>query len=611
MAKTELKKDSPEIAQDKLQQFKKLFPEALSEGRVDVDALRRSLGENVAANDERYSLNWAGKTDAFRALQTPTTATLAPCPEESVDFDKTGNIFIEGENLEVLKVLQKSYYSKIKMIYIDPPYNTGSDSFIYPDRFQESKEDYLKRIEEKDEAGYLLKEGLFRKNSKENGHYHSNWLSMMYPRLFLARNLLKDDGVIFVSIDDNEVHNLRLLMNEVFGEENFVANVVWQRKRGRDNSAKWFSKSHEYLLIYSKNKDCFETNFLELDERTKKAYTNPDNDPRGIYRMLAVWARGTQGGCEYEFIDKNGKKFKTREWLMSKENLVKLDNENKLIVHGDNIYRKLFIDENKGKIPETIWDNVSNAANAADEIKKIFGKIIFDTPKPIPYIQEALKISTQSSDLILDFFAGSCTTAAAVLELNKVDGGHRKFVCVQLPEKIDENTEAFKVGYKTISEIGKERIRRVIKKVKEDIEKKSTMDLGFKVLKLKNSNFKIWRGDVIDTAEDLEKQMDLLKDPVKPEALEQNLLWELMLKSGYDLNTPIEEKKMEGSHFYLIADGELVIVLGKTDEKCLREIVKLKPQNVVCLDSIFEGNDQLKTNTVLQMKDAGIAFKTV
>jgi len=263
MAKTELEKDSPEIAQEKLKHFKELFPEALSEGRVDVDALRRSLGENVASNDERYSLNWAGKTDAFRALQTPTTATLAPCPEESVDFDKTGNIFIEGENLEVLKVLQKAYYGKIKMIYIDPPYNTGSDSFIYPDRFQESKEDYLKRIEEKDEDGYLLKEGLFRKNSKENGHYHSNWLSMMYPRLFLARNLLRDDGAICVSIGDEEVSNLRYLMNEIFGEENHRNSISLRRfdknlsrqfmERGLGSLAVGF----EYVLIYSKNSGYF------------------------------------------------------------------------------------------------------------------------------------------------------------------------------------------------------------------------------------------------------------------------------------------------------------------------------------------------------------------
>lgn len=247
------------IAEEKLGRLKEIIPEAFTENKIDWEKLKAALGDDIEFKNERYVLNWAGKSDAFRALQSPSTATLVPCKEESVNFDKTQNIFIEGENLEVLKVLQKSYFGKIKMIYIDPPYNTGNDNFIYPDKFAESREEYLNRIGDKDETGFMTREGLFRKNSKDSGHYHSNWLSMMYPRLFLARNLLRDDGVIFVSIDDNEVHNLRLLMNEVFGEENFLAQVIWDLKTGRQ--AGHFTKSHEYLVVFSKSKGTLD-NFI-------------------------------------------------------------------------------------------------------------------------------------------------------------------------------------------------------------------------------------------------------------------------------------------------------------------------------------------------------------
>ena len=616
--KMDLEKDSPKIAQEKLTHFKKLFPEAMSEGTVDVEALRRSLGENVASNDERYNLDWAGKTEAFKALQTPTTATLAPCPEESVDFEKTGNVFIEGENLEVLKVLQKAYYGKIKMIYIDPPYNTGNDNFIYPDRFQESKEEYLKRIEEKDEEGYLLKEGLFRKNSKENGHYHSNWLSMMYPRLFLARNLLKEDGVIFVSIDDNEVHNLRMLMNEVFGEENFLASIVWQKKYGPANDATQFSATHEYILAYSKNLN-WSPNLFSRTEEQLEAFKNPDNDPRGLWRASDLSARTPSESCKYPIEIPSGKTVyppNSRSWIVSQARYNEMLKDNRIWfgVSGDGRpMQKKFLSEVKdGITPETWWDREFAGDNkiARYELKDIFPENVFDTPKPSKLVKRFLEIATssKSNDIVLDFFAGAAVTAHAVYELNKADNGNRIFICVQLPEKAGEETDAFKAGYKTIAEIAKERIRRVIKTIKAG---DPGLDLGVKVFKLKNSNFKIWRGDVVDTAEDLERQMDLLKDPVKPEAQEQNLLWELLLKSGYDLNTKIVEQKAGKCRFYSVAEGELVVVLNKADEKCLQEIVKLKPQKVICLDNIFEANDQLKTNTALQMKDAGIEFRTI
>src|SRR5664280_1515779 len=287
------------ITEEKLGQLKVILPEAFTENKIDWEKLKAALGDDIEFKNERYVLNWAGKSDAFRSLQSPSTDTLVPCSEESINFDKTGNIFIEGENLEVLKVLQKAYFGKIKMIYIDPPYNTGNDNFIYPDKFAESKEEYLNRIGDKDETGLVSREGLFRKNSKDSGHYHSNWLSMMYPRLFLARNLLRDDGVIFVSIDDNEVHNLRLLMNEVFGEEKFVDCVIWQKKYGPANDAKQISETHEYILLYAKSAENWKPILIDRSDEQLAAFKNPDNDHRGIWRASDLSARSYSASCDY------------------------------------------------------------------------------------------------------------------------------------------------------------------------------------------------------------------------------------------------------------------------------------------------------------------------
>ena len=297
------------IAQEKIDKLKEIIPEAFTENKIDWEKLKAALGDDIEFKNERYVLNWAGKSDAFRALQAPSTATLTPCPAESVNFDATGNIFIEGENLEVLKVLQKSYFGKIKMIYIDPPYNTGNDNFIYPDRFAESKEEYLNRIGDKDETGLMTREGLFRKNSKDGGHYHSNWLSMMYPRLFLARNLLRDDGVIFVSIDDNEVHNLRLLMNEVFGEENFVASLVWEKIHSTKNDAKYYSENHEYILCYCRNVDFIKIELLPRTEEMNARYQNPDEDDRGAWSSGDLVANGERRDGHYNIVGPTGKSF--------------------------------------------------------------------------------------------------------------------------------------------------------------------------------------------------------------------------------------------------------------------------------------------------------------
>ena len=326
------------IEQENVEKLKAVFPEVFADGKVDFDKLQGLLGHYIADDKEKYSFSWKGKADSLRLAQKRSTGTLRPCKEESKNWDTTENLYIEGDNLEVLKLLQSSYLNSIKMIYIDPPYNTGND-FVYTDDFADGIAHY------KEVTGQATKS-----NPETAGRYHTNWLNMMYPRLKLARNLLTDDGVIFISIDDNEQANLKKLCDEVFGEDNFVADVIWKRKRGRDNSAKWFSKSHEYLLIYAKKLEEFNTNYLELNEETKAAYKNPDNDPRGPYRMLGCWARGTQGGVKYDFTTKNGQYFTERLWLFSKENLQKLDEEDKLIIHGDNVYRKMFIFENKGKI---------------------------------------------------------------------------------------------------------------------------------------------------------------------------------------------------------------------------------------------------------------------
>ncbi len=615
---------SLDIQQDQLEKLKQLFPEAITEGRVDWEKLQATLGkENIEFRNERYVLNWAGKSDAFKILQQHTTATLKPAPEESINFDTTENVFIEGENLEVLKVLQKSYYGKIKCIIIDPPYNTGSDSFIYPDSFKENKETYLKRIGDKDEEGLLMKEGLFRKNSKDSGHYHSNWLSMMYPRLFLAKNLLQEDGVIFIHIDDNEVHNLRLLMNEIFGEENFIAEFVWKRRASSALAEKLVSTDHEYVISYHKN----ELKSFSGIQKDYSSYRNPDNDSRGDWTLgdLTVgMTKDMRPNQYYDLIDnKTRKTYKPnpdRVWAYIRESMDKLIKENKVVFPSDTEKRpmlKRFKSELKSDVNplSSLLNEVGMNSEATKEIREIFDATIFNYSKPLSLIKTLVHQTTIHGDIILDFFAGSATTAQAVLELNKKEG-NRKFILVQLPEKCAEESEAFKAGYKTIADISKERIRRVIKKIEKDkkekkdllseMEENKNLDLGFKIFKLSSSNFKIWRGDEI-TEENLEAQLDVFTNPVKEGSEKENMLFELILKSGYLLTAKIETKKNYSS----VNGGELMIVLEEINQKVIDTIISAKPQKVIALDKLFTGNDQLKTNTVLQMKDAGIDFRTI
>ncbi len=620
---------SPHI--DKFNQLKQILPEAFSEGKIDWEKLQAVLGENINFANERYVLNWAGKSDAFRVMQQPSTRTLVPMEEESVNFNDTQNIFIEGENLEVLKVLQKSYFGKVKMIYIDPPYNTGNDSFIYPDRFAETKEEYQKRVGDKDEEGYMTGEGMFRKNSRENGQYHSNWLNMMMPRLYLARTLLRDDGVIFVSIDDNEVHNLRLLMNEIFGEENFVSSIVWEKRYTRSNNAKMFTTLTENILVYRKSEKL--TDIKEpRSEKADSIYSNPDNDERGLWTSVSYVNPATKEqrpNLYYPLKNPITKKIvnhPTNAWKYEQATYEKHVKENKLYwgKAGENTYPRLkkFLNEmDGGMVPVDLWkqEDTGTTDQGSKELESLMGGKFFDFPKPVSLIKRALSIITDNNNngIYLDFFAGTSPTAEAIMQLNKEDGGNRKYILVQMPELCDEKSEAYKAGYKTIADIAKERIRRAGKKVapsnspeggelfSEPNEQK--IDTGFKVFKLAQSNFKQWQQPENYSAEALSEQLKLFIDPVAENADLHNMVYELLLKSGKDLNAEIANH----NGYYLIDGNDLALVLEKVDEQIIADVLAKQPKKVIALDRIFKNNDQLKTNTALQMKDAGVEFKTI
>jgi len=615
--------NSLNILQDNLEKLNQLFPELFAENQLDWEKLKAAFSDDINFANERYVLNWAGKSDAFKILQVPTTATLKPVIEESINFDTTENIFIEGENLEVLKVLQKSYYGKVKCIIIDPPYNTGSDSFIYPDRFKENKADYEKRIGDKDEEGYLMKEGLFRKNSRDSGHFHSNWLSMMYPRLFLAKNLLKDDGVIFVHIDDNEVHNLRLLMNEIFGEENFLISMIWHRRQNADNRNENFaSTDHEYVLSYSKN-SLFSFKGKKID--TTK-YKNPDNDERGPWASIDLSGLATKDqrpNLHYDLIDPNtGVSYPPnpkRGWSKSKATIEKMIEGKEVLFPSNPTGRprqKKFLkdlqSEQTGISSILKKEEVGFTTNGTQAFSELFEGRYFAFPKPVNLIKKLLQQSLNENEIVLDFFAGSGTTAQSILELNNEDNTKRKLILVQLPESTDESSEAYQAGYKTIADISKERIHRVIKKIEREKTDKSDMfdndkqDLGFKVFKLSPSSFKVWRGDEI-TEENLAQQLDAFANPVEKHSQEKNILYELMLKAGYLLTA----KVVPINNYYSIDNGELIIAVAGIDAGTVQQIIAARPKKVITLDNLFTGNDQLKTNTTLQMRDAGIDFKTI
>ena len=614
-------------------------PEIFTEGRIDPDRLKATLGEAVNDQNERYELNWAGKADCFRHLQEPITATLRPCREESVNFDETENLFIEGENLQVLKILQKSYFGKIKMIYIDPPYNTGNDSFIYPDRFQESQEEYLQRIGDKDEEGKLTQDGMFRKNSRDNGHYHSNWLSMMYPRLFLARNLLREDGVIFVSIDDNELSSLRLILDEVFGGENFVATISWRNVT--DNNPTLINKDNEFIVVFAKNKQSLPQfwrssvseakdlllaeyhkvrdelgNDLEAIEKRVREFIRDNSealanltryklvDREGIYTGSESVHNPRAGGYQFDVehpITKKKMRSPANGYRFPEPTFRTMERQG-LILYGEDEKRIVKIKKYLKDFEDTFRSVITlDGRLGSYDVKRLFSTSsnLFNNPKPIELLKMIISFVSGENDIILDFFAGSCSTAHAVFELNRLDQKQRKSISIQLREDTDENSEAFQAGYQSIAEIGKKRIRLAGQQVLAEA-KGSNLDIGFKVLKLSESNFKEWKVSA-NSGENL-----------KPDTKPENLLYELILKSGLDLNVPVQAHRHDKKEFFRLDGGKLVICLEPAlPESFLDHILTLSPQKFLCLDGAFAGDDQLKTNTALQMKERGIEFKVV
>lgn len=621
--------------EERIEILKSLMPEVFDEGKIDFEKLKATLGEEVNFSNERYVLNWAGKSEAFHIMQRPSSATLIPSRAESVDFDTTQNIFIEGENMEVLKVLQKSYFGKVKMIYIDPPYNTGNDSFIYPDKFSETKEEYLKRVGDKDEEGYMTREGMFHKNSRENGQYHSNWLNMMMPRLYLAKSLLREDGVIFISIDDNEVHNLRLLMNEIFGEENFVAQFIWEKRVNRENRNE-VSVRHDYVVCYSKYTESDVKRIMQtpMNEKALSNYSNPDNDPRGLWKSDPAHAQAGHGTKSqfYTLIAPNGKRHELpsgRCWLYTKDVMDAAIKDNRIWFgkDGNGVPRiKTFLtSKERGLTLETILfaKDASTNEKAKNDLKELFdGIAVFETPKPVELISLLAQVALKDG-LVLDFFAGSSATAHAVMQLNKEDGGNRRFICVQMAEPCDSKSEAYKAGYSNIAEISKERIRRAGAKLRAEVESERAQkaselsfddtnetampDFGFKVFRLADSNFKQWRDFRGSEQQQWQQQSIDFINPVAENATIDNMVYELLLKNGKSLNSTIEHS----DNIYNINSGELVLLLESVDQETIDHVLTLHPQKVIALDNLFSGNDQLKTNTALQLRDAGIEFKTI
>jgi adenine-specific DNA-methyltransferase len=604
---------------ERLEGLKQLVPEAFVEGKVDFDQLRAALGDAVNDQPERYSFTWAGKRDAMRILQMPTRATLIPAPEESVNGDTTKNLFIEGDNLEVLKLLLKPYYGRIKMIYIDPPYNTGND-FIYPDNYADPLDTYLRLTGQKDAAGNLL-----TSNPETSGRYHSAWLSMMYPRLFLARQLLSEDGVIFVSIDDHEVHNLRLLMNEAFGEDNFLCSLIWKRRQNVDSrSQTGVSVDHEYLIAYSCDKD---RSRLRGQEKDLTKYSNPDNDPRGPWssdNLVGLATKQQRPNLHYALVNPaTGIAYPCAEagWRYSRSTMARLIEEGRIIWPPTPSGRprlKRYLHELADEF--TGLSSVLATAYSTDgttELKQLFGgKDVLDFPKPVDYIKLLVQQGTDAGGdaAVLDFFAGSCTTAQAVLQLNRQDGGQRRFIMVQLPEPTPEGSPARRSGFRTIADIGKERIRRVIARMQAeragqlDLRDRATPeDLGFKVFKLAPSNFRAWFGVAKPDGQDYARQMELFADALIEGWTPERVIAEVALKeAGFGLNYRTEPvSAVKEQKVYRVADGDseqhfYICLDERVRLEALRPLALQREDLLVCRARALD--DEAAANLALQCR---------
>lgn len=614
---------SADLISDSIEQLKQIFPEVIKEGRVDFEALNDLLGNYIDGSEERFGLNWAGKANARREAQKRSSGTLRPCLEESVDWDTTENLYIEGDNLEVLKLLQKSYHSKIKMIYIDPPYNTGKD-FVYKDNYVDNMQNYLELTGQDKKMST---------NTESDGRYHSNWLNMMYPRLKLARNLLTDDGVIFISIDDNEVDNLKKICGEIFGEENFVASFIWEKRLNRENRNE-VSVRHDYVICFSKNTEkSNRINLLPMTEQALANYSNPDNDIRGLWKSDPAHAQAGHGTKSQFYIltAPNGKKHELpsgRCWLYTKEVMDEAIKDNRIWFgrDGNGVPRiKTYLNaKDRGLTPETILfaKDASTNEKAKNDLKNLFdGIAVFDTPKPIELIQILDKMAGKSG-IILDFFSGAATVAHSVMQLNEEDGGTRKYICVQIPEATPEDSEARKAKYNTIPEIAKERIRRAGKKILEEQKNKNDglfagdmkkLDIGFKVFKLDSSNINAWDSN----PDNLEATLNNSLFNIKEDRTEDDLLYEILIKYGIELTQKINRHTIAGKTVYEMGAGSLVVCLADNITTNVAEgIGKLwkevspEDENVKCRvvfkDSGFNGSDLMKTNMMLILKQHGI-----
>ena len=610
-----LKMHSLDGVQRNIELIGKLFPNAITEVKrngkvehaIDFDVLRQELSDSIVeGREERYQFTWPDKKKAMLAANAPITATLRPVKADSVGKDGTPggfdseNLYIEGDNLEVLKLLQETYLGKVKMIYIDPPYNTGND-FVYEDDFAQSADEYMGNSGQYDEEGNRLVT-----NTESNGRFHTNWLNMIYPRLKIAKDLLSEDGVIFISLDDGEIDNLKKISDEVFGNQNYVGTVIWERAFAPKNDAKYFSTSHDFVLVYAKNIEIFEIGKLPRTQEANARYKNPDNDPRGPWAADNMTVKTYSAAYDYPITTPNGTVVNPtngRCWFTSRERMQKLIEDGRVYFGADGgntpRLKRYLADVQQGMTPTTIWkcDDVGHNQEGRQELKKLFDdKGYFDGPKPQRLMHRILKVANLLDDsIVLDFFSGSASTAHAVMQLNAEDGGHRRFIMVQLPEKTDEKSEAYKAGYKNICEIGKERIRRAGKKIKEDagLTAPADLDIGFRCLRLDESNMK----PVYYTPDEVGQQ-DLfsLVDNVKEDRTPEDLLFQVMLDLGVLLSSPIEVKEIAGKKVFNVADGFLLACFDHdATEDTVKAIAQMKPYYAVFRDSSM-ANDSVATN---------------
>lgn len=609
-----LKMQSPNVVSENIKYIAERFPNCLTESRddngkpvqvIDFDLLRQELSKDmVEGPEERYQFTWPDKRNAIRLANTPTTDTLRPCREESVDFDTTQNLYIEGDNLEVLKLLREDYLGKVKMIYIDPPYNTGND-FVYNDDFAQISNEYVHNSGQEDEEGNRLVT-----NTESNGRFHTDWLNMMYPRLKVAKDLLTEDGVIFISIDDNEQKNLKNICDEIFGATNFLAQVVWERAYSPINLMKHFSPSHDYILCYARDPVLAVSKGIPRSDEANNRYSNPDNDLRGVWKSSDLSVGPAVEDNVYPITTPSGRIVEPpagRSWRLSRKAFRERLQDDRIWFgpNGDNVpSMKRFLSELRktGVTPMTIWkyEDVGHSQDATQKLANIFdGKKYFDYPKPVKLIERCLALYTESDSIILDFFSGSGTTAHSLFELNASDGGNRRFILVQLPEKTAENSPARKDGYNTICDIAKEHIRRAGKKIKEELaakqkdaglfddaeqDKAAKLDIGFRVLKLDSSNM----NDVFYTPNEFSEQT-LFDENIKSDRADEDLLFQTMLELGIELSAKIEKTQIAGKDVYAVSDGYLIACFDtKVNEEVIKEIAKQKPYYFVMRDASLE-----------------------